>query len=144
MSRTIYTLNYIHIELADRASRHNAERKSNVISCKTQWNLSCLCWLNFWDLISTKTTKRFVTEKNQRKYQTLISDKSSLQWIHEVCANLHLRATDTSQMIWEQCLAALDLQQYSSRLPKDLGSLCLGAPFQTVLQSFPLTSHSLY
>lgn len=40
-----------------------------------------------------------------------------MQWTHEVCANLHLKATDTSQLIWEQGLAALDLQEYSSRLP---------------------------
>lgn len=40
--------------------------------------------------------------------------KSSLQWIHEVCANLHLKATDTSQVIWEQ---SLDLQKYSPRVP---------------------------
>lgn len=40
-----------------------------------------------------------------------------MQWIQEVCADLHLKATDTSQVIWEQGLAALDLQKYSSRVP---------------------------
>lgn len=51
---------------------------------------------------------------------------------------LHLKATDTSQVIWEQGLAALDLQKYSSR------NICHDVPFQKVLQSFPLTFHSLY
>lgn len=132
MSRIVSTLSCKYIELADRSRRNNGEGKISVRACKTHWNHS-LVKIYHYHKHNQKICDRKM--KGNTKPLSLTNLCHGYRGSVLTCTSklqTHLRWSGSS--VWQLWI--------DRNIPP--GSLCLGVPFQKVLQSFPLTFHSFY